>query len=179
MWVCPFLASPRKGPKEGDLRGHSEKACPLKKPLRRLASRCPKMFRFLNTYNTKIERFLPVDSRKSEHFRESDGDAAGGVHRGGRLFEAPPLCRFLWLLSWRSKKVTLPYGWLSITYTFFTKKQRTHVAVHPPLIALDITRHSPWGSGTASARNPGTYPPGSSRPSSPASLQIWRGLHSR
>ena len=24
-----------------------------------------------------------------------DGDAAGGVHRGGRLFEAPPLCRFL------------------------------------------------------------------------------------
>ena len=29
-----FSWSPRKVPKEGDLRGHSEKACPLKKPLR-------------------------------------------------------------------------------------------------------------------------------------------------
>ena len=29
-----FSWSPRKVPKEGDSRGHSEKACPLKKPLR-------------------------------------------------------------------------------------------------------------------------------------------------
>ena len=50
---CTFLASSRKVPKEGDLRGHSEKACPLKKPLRRLASQRPKMFRFLNAYSSK------------------------------------------------------------------------------------------------------------------------------
>ena len=64
--------------------------------------------------------FVLEDPRKSEHFRGADGDAAGRVHRGGllhsaavksimiasgnhsvinRLLEAPPLCRFLWLLS--------------------------------------------------------------------------------
>ena len=51
--VMYFSWSPRKVPKEGDLRGHSEKACPLKKPLRRLASQRPKMFRFLNAYVSK------------------------------------------------------------------------------------------------------------------------------
>ena len=53
---CTFLASPRKVPKEGDLRGHCEKACPLKKPLRRLAGQRPKMFRFLNAYISKCRR---------------------------------------------------------------------------------------------------------------------------
>ena len=54
---CTFLASPRKVPKEGDLRGHFEQACPLKKPLRRLAGQRPKMFRFLNAYGSKCFRF--------------------------------------------------------------------------------------------------------------------------
>ena len=39
--------------------------------------------------------------------------------------------------------------------------------------------HTPWGSGTASARNPGTYPPRFSLPSSPEPPHSWRGLHSR
>ena len=72
-----FSWSPRKVPKEGDLRGHFEKACPLEKPLRRIAVRCPKMFRFLNTYNSKAVSFFLVAFRKSEHFREAVGDAAG------------------------------------------------------------------------------------------------------
>ena len=42
-----------------------------------------------------------------------------------------------------------------------------------------IIRQSPWGSGTASARNRGTYPPDSSRPSSPAFLRTWWGQRSR
>jgi hypothetical protein len=57
-------------------------APPLKKPLRRIAVRCPKMFRFLNTYNSKAVRFFLVAFRKSEHFREAVGDAAG-VSKGG------------------------------------------------------------------------------------------------
>ncbi|MEF2837380.1 MAG: hypothetical protein U0N82_06615, partial [Oscillospiraceae bacterium] len=58
--VCTFLVSARKVPKEADLRGHYEKACPLKKPLRRLASQRPKMFRFLNASNSKTSGFLNV-----------------------------------------------------------------------------------------------------------------------
>ena len=105
--VMYFSWSPRKVPKEGDLRGHSEKACPLKKPLRRFASQRAKMFRFLNAYISKSLSLHKVDIRKSEHFRVSNGEAAGEVHRRGRIFVAPLLCRVLWLLSWRDKKVTL------------------------------------------------------------------------
>jgi hypothetical protein len=35
------------------------------------------MFRFLNTYNSKAVSFFLVAFRKSEHFREAVGDAAG------------------------------------------------------------------------------------------------------
>ena len=42
--------------------------------------------------------FSAVSVQKSEHFRTLVGNAAGGVHRGGRIFEAPPLCRFLLVL---------------------------------------------------------------------------------
>ena len=45
-----FSCFSKKSTKKGDLRGHSEKACPLKNPLRRITDRCSKMFRFLNTY---------------------------------------------------------------------------------------------------------------------------------
>jgi len=48
-------------------------------PTSRISSRCPKMFRFLNTYNEKSGNFLSADIRKSEHFRVSDGDARAGV----------------------------------------------------------------------------------------------------
>ena len=79
-------------------------APPLRNPCARNASRCPKMFRFLNTYNTKIPSLGNVDTRKSEHFRVSDGVAAGGFLRRA-LFRSASLSRLLWLLSWRSKKV--------------------------------------------------------------------------
>ena len=101
--------SAKKVTKEGGLRGHFEKACPLKKPLRRIAVRCPEMSRFLDTYHSKASNYLHVDARKSEHFRVSARDAAGGVHRGGRIFVAPPLCRLLLVLFLPVKKRTLPY----------------------------------------------------------------------
>ena len=49
------------------------------------------------TFQTVVS-FLFEDARKSEHFRVSDGDAAGGVSRGGRFFVAPPLFRLLLVL---------------------------------------------------------------------------------
>ena len=67
-----------------------------------------------------IASFFSVDTRKSEHFRVSDGEAAGGVHRGGRIFVAPPLWRILWLLSWRNKKVTLLHSCLQKSTLFCT-----------------------------------------------------------
>ena len=42
--------------------------------------------------------FRVVSVQKSEHFWTLAGEAAGGVHRGGRIFVAPPLCRFLLVL---------------------------------------------------------------------------------
>jgi len=51
------------------------------------------MFRFLNTYNAKIESFLTADFRKSVHFRKSDGVAAG-VSKGGAFFRSAPLADF-------------------------------------------------------------------------------------
>ena len=77
-----------------------------------------------------VVSFLFVDARKSEHFRVSDGDAAGGVHRGGWcsaqqiikyndcrwqsyhnscIFVAPPLCRLLLVLFLPVKKRTLTH----------------------------------------------------------------------
>ena len=89
------------------------------------------MFRFLNTYISKAVSFLTEAFRKSEHFRKAVGDAAGGVHRGGRIFVAPPLCRILWLLSWRDKKVTLPY--LPVfSFAFFTQKTRRTEVLRAP-----------------------------------------------
>ena len=104
MYVL-FLYSPRKVPKESDLRGHSEKACPLKKPLRRLASRCPKMFRFLNTYNSKACKAFPGRHPKIGTFSGVGWRCGGGFQRG-RIFVAP-----LWLISlvtflFSDKKVT-------------------------------------------------------------------------
>ena len=77
-------------------------------------------------FRASTERNLPaffiVGVQKSEHFWTPAGEAAGGVHRGGWcsaqriinhddcrwqsyqnscIFVAPPLCRVLWLLSWR------------------------------------------------------------------------------
>ena len=57
------------------------------------------------------------------------------------------------------------------------KEKRTHQTVRP-LHFFGITRRSPWGSGTASARNPGTYPPGSFQPSSPAFQRTWQDRRS-
>ena len=104
-----FSWSPRKVPKESDLRGRYENAPPLKIPLphRQPVFKNVPIFEHLQPKN--LESFLLVDTRKSEHFRVSDGVAVGGVHRGGRIFVAPPLWRVLWLLSWRDKKVTLPH----------------------------------------------------------------------
>ena len=102
-----FLASPRKVPKEGDQRG-ATKMRPLWKPPphRRPVSKNVPIFEHLQLKS--LQACFPVDTRKSGHFRVSGRNAAGGVHRGGRFFVAPPLWRILWLLSWRDKKVTLP-----------------------------------------------------------------------
>ena len=113
--ACTFLASPRKVPKEGDLRGHSEKACPLKKPLRRIAGQRPKMFRFLNAYISRTERLLHVDARKSEHFRVSDGEAAG-VSKGGALARSAPLADFFgyFLVRRQESNITAPSSFLNV-----------------------------------------------------------------
>ena len=102
-----FSWSPRKVPKESDLRGRYENAPPLKIPLphRQPVFKNVPIFEHLQPKN--LESFLLVDTRKSEHFRVSDGVAAGGVHRGGRIFVAPPLCRLLLVLFLPVKKRTL------------------------------------------------------------------------
>jgi hypothetical protein len=46
-------------------------------PTSRIASQRPKISRFLNAYSSKNKRSITVDTRKSEHFRVSNGDAAG------------------------------------------------------------------------------------------------------
>ena len=73
-----FLSCPaKKGTKEGGI-GEALRKCALPYvPPRRLASQHSKMFRFLNAYSSKCETLLIVDTRKSEHFRVSDGEAAG------------------------------------------------------------------------------------------------------
>ena len=81
--VMFFSWSPRKEPKEGDLRGHSEKACPLKKPLRRLAGRLPKMFRFSGVYQEEICRFRSCKRSKIGTFLDAGWRGGGGFQRGG------------------------------------------------------------------------------------------------
>ena len=107
--VCPFLASPRKGPKEGDLRGHSEKACPLKKPLRRNAIQRPKMFRFLNAYRSKTSKFLFCRQSKIGTFSAVGWRCGGRILKEGafskRLLKLISLVTFLF----SDKKVTLPH----------------------------------------------------------------------
>ena len=100
--ICPFLASPRKGPKEGDLRGADARSCAQMRPLKNLPQRA---------FGS-----LPITAgQKSEHFRLRDAQIAAD-HRCGRGYigggcilrsnERLPLCPLLWLLSCRSKKVT-------------------------------------------------------------------------
>jgi hypothetical protein len=105
-----FLScSAKKGTKEGVI-GEALRKCALPyvphPPPRQPAFKNIPIFERLQLKNLQL--FSQVDFRKSEHFRESDGVAAGGVHRGGRICVAPPLCRILWFLSWRDKKGTLP-----------------------------------------------------------------------
>ena len=106
--VCPFLASPRKGPKEGALGGHSEKACPPKYPLRRFADRCPKMSRFLNTYRSKARKLSHGRRPKIGTFSGVGWRCGGGFLRG-RLFEAPLKPTSLVTFLFGNKKVTLPH----------------------------------------------------------------------
>ena len=64
--------------------------------------------------------------------------------------------------------------------TVVIAEQKEHLPLWQVLSLLSYLIHrSPWGSGTASARNRGTYPPDSSRPSSPAFQRTWRDLRSR
>ena len=102
-----FSWSPRKVPKEGDSRGHSEKACPLENPLRRLASQHPKMFRFLDAYNSKIGKLSLCRHPKIGTFSGVGWSCGGGFLRG-RIFVAPlkPLSLVTFLAA---KKVTSPH----------------------------------------------------------------------
>ena len=88
-------------------KGRYENAPPLETP-----AATPSDTRKCPDFRASTERNLPaffiVGVQKSEHFWTPAGEAAGGVHRGGRIFVAPPLWRILWLLSWRDKKVILP-----------------------------------------------------------------------
>ena len=111
-----FSWSPRKVPKEGDSRGHSEKACPLKKPLRRLAIRHPKMFRFSSVYREKTCRFLNGRCSKIGTFLDTGWRCGGGFQRGG-IFIAP-----LWLASFGSflasqeKNITAGYSYRNVYF---------------------------------------------------------------
>ncbi len=77
-----FSWLPRKVPKEGDLRRRYEKAPSLRihPPHRRPASKNVQIFECLQLKMLQV--FFNVDTRKSEHFRVSNGVAAG-VSKGG------------------------------------------------------------------------------------------------
>ena len=127
--VTYFSWSPRKVPKEGDLRGHSEKTCPLKKPLRRISSRCSKMFRFLNTYSSKNCKFSLCRPPKIGTFSGVGWRCGGWILKEGafskRLLKPPSLVTFL-----AAKKVTLPH------FRYLQKGIRFY---HITWICVDIT----------------------------------------
>ena len=152
MLLCTFLASPRKVPKEGDLRGHFEKACPLKKPLRRPASRCPKMSRFLNTYHAqtckfsqcrlpKIGTFSGVGWRCGGWILKEGGAPrskseiymiAGGNHTTIYAFaRSAPLADFFWFFY---DSLSAAFGGCSLYVPagsiLFSDKKRTYTAPH-------------------------------------------------
>ena len=89
--ICTFLVSPRKVPKESDLRGHYENACPLKKPLRRISIRCPKMSRFLNTCYLDICRFLPGRLAKIGTFLPVGWRSGGRILKEGAFSRSASL----------------------------------------------------------------------------------------
>ena len=108
---CTFLGRQEKYQKKATQGDIPKRHVPLRNPCARIASRCPKMFRFLGTYISNIASLLVVDARKSEHFRVSDGEAAGGFLRRA-LFRSASLSRFLWLLSCsvQESNITAPYA---------------------------------------------------------------------
>ena len=108
MRQCYFLVAEQESNQRSRHRGGATKMRPpLCTPPAAAPTGVQKCPDFWTPATQKLTGSLRVDARKSAHFRVSDGDAAGGVHREGRIFVAPPLCRVLWLLSWRDKKVTL------------------------------------------------------------------------
>ena len=112
-----FLCSARKVPKEGDLGGHSEKACPPKSPLRRLADRPPKMFRFSGVYREKTCKILSGRWSKIGTFLATGWRCGGGFLRG-RLFEAPlKPASFGSFLAGQEKNIPAP-SWIAKKYKF-------------------------------------------------------------
>ena len=83
-----FSCFAKKSTKRRRIKGHSEKACPLKKPLRRIASQRPKMFRFLNAYNPWFCRFSLCRLPKIGTFSAVGWRCGWGFQRG-RIFVAP------------------------------------------------------------------------------------------
>ena len=95
----------RKESKEASQRGATKMRPPLETPAASPFG-VQKCSDFRTPTAENIGSFLLVDTRKSEYFRVSDGEAAGGFLRRAH-FRSASLSRVLWLLSWRDKKVTL------------------------------------------------------------------------
>ena len=90
---CSFLDRQEKNQKKPAQGRRYENAPSPMYPTRRNASRCPKMFRFLNTYRAKTCRFSLCRHPKIGTF-SGIGRRSGGGFQRGRIFVAP-----LWPIS--------------------------------------------------------------------------------
>ena len=103
---CSFLDWQEKNQKK-PAKGALRKGAPFGNPSR-LADRCPKMSRFLNTYRSKTCRFSPGRRPKIGTFSGVGWRCGGGFLRG-RLFVAPLKLTSLVTFLFSDKKVTLPH----------------------------------------------------------------------
>jgi len=92
-------------------------------PTRRIASRCPKMFRFLNTYHLKTCKFSLCRHPKIGTFSGVGWRCGGGFLRG-RIFVAPlkPVS-FGSFLAGQEKNITAPNRYKKV-YLWVKEKKK-------------------------------------------------------